>query len=63
MGNISHSGSDLVIKTPFKRDKKNQFNMFDSRERIETIISILREEIDFENFVQQGVILNHFPMH
>jgi hypothetical protein len=37
--------------------------MFDSRERIETILKILEKEIDFENFVQQGVILDHFPLH
>jgi hypothetical protein len=63
MGNLSHSLSDLVIKTPFISDLDQKFNKFDDRERIETIIEILRKEIDFENFVAQGVILDHFPLH
>ena len=63
MGNLSHSGSDLVIKAPFKVDRKSLFNIFDGRERIETIDIILRKEIDFENFVLQGVIQEHFPLH
>jgi len=37
--------------------------MFDSRERIEAIIAILEEEIDFHNFTLSGVILAHFPLH
>lgn len=37
--------------------------MFDSRERIETILLILEQEIDFEYYKQQGVILDHFPLH
>jgi hypothetical protein len=63
MGNLSHSGSDLVIKTPYIHSRNSEFNAFDGRERIETIISLLRREIDFENFMLQGVILEHFPMH
>ena len=55
--------SDLQIKTAFKEDFKGQFNSFDSRERIETIEKILEQEIDFENYVQQGVILDHYPLH
>ena len=50
--NLFHMDSDLQIKTAFKEDFKAQFNMFDSRERIETILKILEKEIDFENFVQ-----------
>jgi len=42
---------------------RSKFTMFDSRERIETILHILSEEIDFENFMLSGVIKEHFPLH
>ena len=52
-----------MIKTPFIKGRKKSYYKFDGRERIEIIISILREEIDFENLIAQGVIEAHFPMH
>ena len=50
--NLSHMDSDLQVKTAFKKEFKDSFNMFDSRERVEAILMILEQEIDFENFVQ-----------
>jgi hypothetical protein len=63
LGNLSHSSSDLVIKTPFKHIMGPHFNKFDDRERLQTIMSILRKEIDFEFFEEQGVIIKHYPLH
>ena len=60
---LSNMYTSLLVKTPFKDYMKEFYNQFDSRERIETIISILEEEIDFEAFVSSGVILEHFPLH
>lgn len=37
--------------------------MFDSRERLEAIISILTEQIDFEYYVKQNLIVAHYPLH
>ena len=63
MGNLSDSNSDLIIKTPFKQIMGAYYNRFDDRERLQTIMHILRKEIDFEFFKEQGVILDHYPLH
>ena len=63
MGNLSHIESDLAMKTPFKKKFKSQFNMFDSRERIEAIIGILNQQFDFPNLMKQGIIIDHYPLH
>lgn len=55
--------SQLQLKTHYKQQMRSKFTMFDSRERIETILDILGEEIDFENFMLSGVIKEHFPLH
>ena len=62
-GNLSHLESNLQVKTQFKKGYRDHFNMFDSRERIEVILAVLEQEIDFENYMKQGVILEHFPLH
>ena len=63
MGNLANDSTDLTLKTPFLKGRKNSFYPFDGRERIEIIVSILRKEIDFENMTAQGVIVAHFPLH
>lgn len=55
--------SQLQIKTPYKKSMRSQFTEFDSRERLETILDLLGQEIDFENFMLSGVIKEHFPLH
>ena len=62
-GPLTHIESNLSIKTPFKKAFEQSFNMFDSRERIESIYGILSKELDFSNLVKQGIILEHYPLH
>jgi hypothetical protein len=59
---LSNINSNLQVKVPFSVKYKHKFNMFDERERIECVLSILEEEIDFGNLVASGVILSHGPM-
>ena len=44
------------------RDKAD-FNMFDSREKLEAIEAKKKKEIDFNLYKAQGIILDHFPLH
>ena len=37
--------------------------MFDSRERIEAILGLLEQEVDFSNLTKQKIILEHYPLH
>ena len=60
---ISHINNNFMTKTEFNVEMIDNFNMFDSRERIETIISILEEQIDFDYYVKQNVIVAHYPLH
>ena len=43
IADISHINNNFMTKTEFNVEMIDNFNMFDSRERIETIISILEE--------------------
>mmetsp|Transcript_30203 Transcript_30203/g.46189 ORF Transcript_30203/g.46189 Transcript_30203/m.46189 type:complete len:128 (+) Transcript_30203:1967-2350(+) len=61
--NLTNMTSFIQCKVPFQTEYQPQFTMFDSRERIEAILSILEDEIDFHNFVTSGVIMEHFPLH
>ena len=62
LGSLSNINSNLQVKVPFKLKYKHKYNMFDERERLECIVSILEEEIDFGNLVASGVIISHGPM-
>ena len=59
---LSNLGTKLQVKVPYKRKYRKLFNMFDERERVETIVNILEQEIDFRNLMLSGVILQHGPM-
>ena len=63
MAALTNCESSLVVKMPFKKSNLKDFNMFDSRERLETIESILSKQIDFKLMKLQGIILEHFPLH
>jgi len=60
---LTNVESQLVVKMPFDNKNKGDFNMFDSRERLETIEAILSKQIDFRLYKLQGCILEHFPLH
>ena len=62
-GTLSNMNSDILVKVPFKRKYSHLFNMFDERERIEIIESILSVEINFETLMASNVILYHGPLH
>lgn len=47
---VTHIHNNFLTKTKFNVEMRDHFNMFDSRERIEAIISILTEQIDFEYY-------------
>lgn len=55
--------SSFLTKHRFDDELTDNYNMFDSRERIEAIIAILSEEINFEYYMKQKVIIAHYPLH
>jgi hypothetical protein len=63
MAALTNLESPLVVKMPFSMKDKADFNMFDSREKLEAIEAILSKEIDFNLYQTQGIILDHFPLH
>ena len=63
MAALTNCESSLVVKMPFNKKNLKDFNMFDSRERLETIECILSDQIDFKLMTLQGIILEHFPLH
>ena len=63
MAALTNVESKLVVKVPFNVKHKGDFNMFDNRERLESIESILSKQIDFKLYSLQGIILDHFPLH
>ena len=60
---VTHIHNNFLTKTKFNVEMRDHFNMFDSRERIEAIISILTEQIDFEYYQKQNIIVAHYPLH
>ena len=63
LGSISNIATTLNVKVPFKIKHKDLYNKFDERERIESILHILEEEINFDNLICSGVIYSHGPLH
>jgi len=60
---LTHMNTSLVVKAPFDKDFIDDYNMFDSRERIKAIKGILNKQIDFDYYVKTNVILEHYPLH
>ena len=42
---------------------KNDFEIFDSRQRFTCVTHFLEKEIDFEYYVECGIIEEHYPLH
>ena len=42
---------------------KNEFEIFDSRQRYSCVTHYLEREIDFEYYVECGIIEEHYPLH
>lgn len=63
MASLTNVESSLVVKIPFQKQNRKDYNMFDSRERLDTIECILENQIDFKLMEIQGIILDHFPLH
>lgn len=55
--------TQVFVKAPFNKNFSQKFNQFDSTGRIEIITEILKQEIDFDYYQQQGIIESHFPLH
>lgn len=51
------------IRLPFDASMKKHFTMFDARQRYLCIQNMLRSELDFDRFVEIGVIAEHYPLH
>lgn len=52
------------MKTPFQKDRAHKYLSFTATESQKIIIDgILGKEIDFANLTDNGVIVDHFPLH
>lgn len=51
------------IRLPFDAEMRKHFTTFDARQRYLCIQNMLRSELDFDRFVEIGVIAEHYPLH
>ena len=51
------------MNVPFKVKKAVYYNSFAQSERCEAIEEILKSQIDFEYFIESGIIESHFHLH
>ena len=61
--NLVHNCTPIFVKGKFDAKSKDNFMGFDADDRLTLIDSILKKEIDFDYYVESGVILEHFPLH
>lgn len=50
-------------RVPFEKLMKTRFTRFDSRQRFTCVKKFLDSQIDFDYYSNQGVILDHYPLH
>ena len=55
--------TNLIVKAPFDLKSIGYFNSFFATEKQEGMLELLREEIDFDEYMADGVIQGHFPLH
>ena len=66
MGTVKATTSHLTnvfVKGDFAEQHKHLFNCFDADEKYEILEEWFRERIDFPNFIKNGVVDAHFPLH
>jgi hypothetical protein len=51
------------VKYRFDRELSEYFNSFEAMENVNIVEHVLRKEIDFEMYINDGVIKEHFPLH
>jgi hypothetical protein len=51
------------IRLPFDKTVRRDFTRFDSRQRYICIMKELESEIDFDRYLQAGIIEDHYPLH
>ena len=59
----THLQTNVFVKGVFSAENRRHFNCFDADEKYEIIEEFFRNEIDFANFVKNGVVDCHFPLH
>lgn len=54
---------NTTIQYKFNMFMRKQFQVFDSRQRYSCIMKFLESEIDFDYYMKQGIISEHYPLH
>lgn len=51
------------IRVPYDRIMRKEYSKFDSRQRYICIMKELESEIDFDRYMNTGIIDDHYPLH
>ena len=61
---LTESWHSKFVKTPFKKEKAHKFFAFSASEIQKIIVDgIFAKELDFEELIANGMIVDHFPLH
>lgn len=61
---LTQAQCTYFVKAPFDRNKADNFNSFSATEHQKLMVDgFLSKELDFEEMMESGVIVDHFPLH
>lgn len=60
---LTYTKSNIAVKYTYDGFDDRLYNSLSATEKQECILLYLREQIDFEHYMQSGQIHKHFPLH
>ena len=60
---LTYLDTCMVIKKAYNPKHSRMYNSFNATEKQECMFELMNQQIDFEQFLFSGVILDHFPLH